>query len=62
MFLRIIILLLLLTRMMTILPTFFREDSRRIAYKALSREPETLKIISQLTLIIIFLYFALLFR
>ena len=35
--------LLLLTGMMTIISTFSSEDSRRIAYKALSREPETSK-------------------
>lgn len=29
--------------MMTIISTFSSEDSRRIAYKALSREPETSK-------------------
>lgn len=41
-FLRMTI-LLLLTGMMTIISTFSSEDSRRIAYKALSREPETSK-------------------
>lgn len=57
MFLRMTV-LFLLTRMMTIIPTFFSEDSRRITYKVLSKEPETSKKnISQLILIVTFLYF-----